>query len=174
MANEYVREIGGKVLLVTDAKVLRDGKIVDGFAAIWPEDLKQRASRGQLTSIAQCYEIVLPGMILARHIFQGLRRDLYCDGVKTADQGKFAYTRKPKVDFETARGKDGFPEAVERPCPPNKTFVVIASPNDRHRDKFPDIDIWIDHWNWAEESPTLNEAPVDWIDRYDRKIYTRS
>lgn len=49
---------------------------------------------------------------------------------------------------------------------------MIVSPNERHRDKVPQIDGWIDHWNWTQEDSVLSEAPINWIDRYDKKLFT--
>ena len=175
--DEHYRIISGQPLLVTDVKVpdeSSDALVKDGIAAIWVNDLKERGLRGQGTSIAQCYRLVIPGMIMSRHIFQGLRRPLYCDGSKDSDKTKLIYSRRPSFDYGTKPGPDGFAVSVRRPVPAGMTFVVITSPNDKHRDKFPEIDIWIDHWNWTKEDAGLQEAPVNWVDRYDSKIFSLS
>jgi len=36
------------------------------------------------------------------------------------------------------------------------TFQVI--------DKFPEVDGWIERWNWVKESEGLKEAPARWVD----------
>lgn len=58
--------------------------------------------------------------------------------------------------------------------PAGKTFVVIVSPNIKHKETFPNIDGWLNRWNWVPVDEGLDEAPINWLDRYDKKIYSRS
>ena len=52
-------------------------------------------------------------------------------------------------------------------------FGVIISPNVRHQKDFPQIVGWIERWNWIAEDPALQEAAIDWVDRYDDRLWTR-
>jgi hypothetical protein len=151
-----------------------DGRVIEGLAAISMDELKARMERGQRTALAQLYRLILSdnGLLSSRHVFQGLRRFLFCDGDDGGDKEKLAYTRMPAADFEWGGDAQGRPTAIQKPAPGGKTFVVIASPNNRHREKYPEIDVWLEHWNWTQMSQDLLEAPIDWIDRYDRKIFT--
>jgi hypothetical protein len=110
-------------------------------------------------------------LILTRHIFEGLERPLHCDGSQTGDSTKLVYTRKPTRDVEWSGGKHGGP--IERAAPKGCVFGVIVSPNARHREQYPPIDGWINHWAWADEDTGLPEAPIDWVDRYTAKLWTR-
>lgn len=134
-------------------------------------ELQKYGARRQATAIAQFYKLVIPGMILTRHIFKGLNRPLCCDDNMEGDEGKLVYTRKPTFDYEWVGGKTGRP--VERSVPLGRVFAVIVSPNERHKENFPGIECWIERWNWLEEDLGLPESPINWVDRYGQKIYTR-
>jgi hypothetical protein len=147
-------------------KVARDGKL--GLLA---SDLKHRAANHQFTEIAQFYTLIADGLIMARHIFEGLERPLFCDNSEDGDKGKLVYTWKPTRDFEWVGGKHGRPES--RNAPRGCTFGVIVSKNTKHEDQYPGVDGWINHWSWVAEDNGLAEAPVNWVDRYTRKLWTR-
>lgn len=49
-----------------------------------------------------------------------------------------------------------------------------ASPNVRHREKYGEVECFIAAWNWIEEDSVLAEAPIEWVDRYDRKLWSRA
>lgn len=133
-------------------------------------DLKKNWDRGEGTEIAQLYGLVIPGLILARHIFKGLDRPLYCDGNEHGDCDKRIYTWKPRHDFI----HDAIKKAEMRILSPTgKVFAVIVAPNIKHKEKYPDIKAWIDRWVWVDEDEGLNEASVNWVDRYESKIWTR-
>ncbi len=133
-------------------------------------DLKLYWNRGQGTAIAQFYNLVMPGIILANHIFEGLERPLYCDDNEHGDQNKRIYTWRPVHDFEyDSRRK----KQIVISAPRGKVFAVIVTPNTRHADDYPNIKAWIDRWNWVDEDEELNDAPSNWVDRYNRKIWTR-
>lgn len=132
--------------------------------------LGEYCARGQATSVAQFYQLVMPGLILTKHIFSGLTRPLYCHAEMTGDASKYVFARKPAWDFVWVGGRNG--EAVQKTAPENSVFVVVISKNIKHLDKFPEVSGWIERWNWVEEDPGLDEAPVNWVDRYDAKIWT--
>jgi len=174
MSEDYYCREGDVGLLRADALYPSDpGPHKEGKLAITAEALKVRYRQGLGVQIAQLYQLVLPGLILTRHVFKGLRRPLYCDGSDAGDKEKLIYTRRPAFDSVLAKDPGtGLQEAVRRAAPPNEVFVVIVSPNIRHKNKFPRVDGWIEHWNWTKEDLGLPEAPVNWIDRYDEKIFT--
>jgi hypothetical protein len=174
LSNSY-QKINGKWLIIAQAwkPGSNDGEV--GKYAILADDLKLLHARGMGVQIAQLYEIVVPGLILSKHVFQGLRRRLYCDDVNDGDKSKLVFSRVPSFDVEINRSiSNQNPEVVKRDTPKEKTFVVIVSPNIRHRDEFPQVDGWLDRWNWVPEDAGLPEAPDNWVDRYDSKIYSRS
>lgn len=127
--------------------------------------------RGQATAVAQFYKLVIPGLILTRHIFGGLERPLFCDEQMNGDTNKYVFSIKPAWDFIWQGGPTGRPVQVN--APDNAVFVVIISKNHRHKENFPEVDGWIERWNWVEESTGLLEAPAGWVDRYNEKIWTR-
>jgi hypothetical protein len=131
-------------------------------------DLKRFGKSGLGTEIVQFYDLVTPGLVLARHIFQGLKRPLYCDENKHGDEDKRVYTWRSSFDVECVNK-----QPVRRPAPNGKVFVVIVSPNIRHRGAYPDIAGWIEHWNWLGEDTGLEGAPEDWVDRYSTRVWTR-
>jgi len=139
--------------------------------AITMDVLRGLGTRGQFSAIAQLYGLVIPGLILSSHLFQGLNRYLYCDGAKEGDDDKFVFSRKPAYDYFWKGGPNGAEE--KRLAPSTQVFVVIVSNNVRHKGNFSDIAGWIEHWNWVDEDPVLQEAPIDWVDRYKRKIWSR-
>ena len=129
-----------------------------------------RLKLGLRTEIAQGYGIVVQGMILARHMFRDLKRNLY-DG-SDEDQGpnKLIYSWRPTWDCLWLG--DRFSGRIERVSPPeNKVFVVIVTPNDSITVGTPAG--WCVRWTWVDEDPLLKEAPIGWQKRYGEKIFTR-
>ena len=59
-----------------------------------------------------------------------------------------------------------------RPPPADRVFVVYISRNQMVTE-FPDIAGWADHWGWLAADSKLAGAPVEWTDRYDRKLWSR-
>lgn len=135
-------------------------------------EIGKYCDRGQTTLVAQFYKLVVPGLILTRHIFGGLDRPLFCDNKMNGDESKYVFSRKPAWDWIWEGGSLG--EPAQKQAPDKSVFVVIISKNDRHKDRFPDVDGWIERWNWVKESEGLKEAPARWVDRYAEKIWTRS
>jgi hypothetical protein len=140
--------------------------------AILNTDVETLKARGENTALAQLQSILLPGLLLTRHVFEGLRRPLLCDGSRDGDQKKLIYSRKPAIDIVVEGSVSSGLRMVQRRPPDCRVFSAIVSPNDRHRDEFPAVDGWLDHWSWVEEDFGLPEAPQNWIDRYDRKAFT--
>lgn len=170
---EYIKENGSHVYLA-DAKWFdqRTGDTTDVKFGMLAKELRVYGRRGLATSITQFYMLVAPGLILARHIFKGLVRPLYCDGSPNADKDKLIYARKPSSDYVWVGGRGGAP--ARRESPAGKVFAIIISPNIRHRSLYPSVRGWIDRWNWADEDDALAEAPENWLDRYDEKLWTRN
>lgn len=166
----YIQE-NGKFVYVADGKYI-DGEnsAQDAKFGLLATDLKAYADRGQATKIAQFYELVIPGLILARHIFWGLERPLYCDGNADGDELKYVYSRKPTFDVIWVGGRNGIIKRIG--SSPNRVFVTIVSKNARTKE-YPSIFGWLEGWNWVEEDPYLSEAPDNWVDRYKRKVWTR-
>lgn len=164
--------VNGSWVYVADGHLVDEtnGRTVVKFG-LRDSDLKRFAARGQGTMIAQFYELVIPGLILARHVFRGLERPLYCDSSNVGDKAKLVYTWKPEADYEQVGGPHG--RTIKRDPPVGKVFAVIVSPNIRHAEQFPQLAGWIEHWNWLEEDRGLDEAPVSWVDRYAEKLWTR-
>lgn len=117
-----------------------------GLLALLCKDLQAYGKRGEATSIAQFYGLVLPGMILSRHVFKGLRRPLYTDGNIDADKEMLVYTRKPAYDYQwVGSPQDGYLEQLR--APPGKVFAVIISPNgNKHMANYPEVSGWINAW----------------------------
>lgn len=115
------------------------------------------------------FHIVDPGLILAKHIFQGLKRPLLYGDDENGDKAKLIFTWPAKYDWDYDQGKrfesDGL---TRRDAPPNTVFGVIATPN--ASPEFPNVDYWLDSWCWIDASPTLPGAPIDWETRYDSKL----
>jgi hypothetical protein len=162
-----------KLLLVADAPWIGDDRIArTGKLAVHTSILKQRMETGMAVSVAQLYGLVIPGLILTKHIFRGLNRPLFCDGSEDGDKEKLVYARRSTVDYIVVKNRTtGDLEPAKCHAPARNTFVVIVSPN-KHKDEFPSIDGWIDHWNWTQEDDVLAEAPTNWVDRYQERIYT--
>lgn len=177
MAEEYLRRLQcGELGFCSDAFVFSDPAGISlsrvGCLSLLCKDLQAYGKRGEATAIAQFYGLVLPGMILATHVFKGLRRPLLTDGDKDADKGMLVYTRKPAYDFEWIGGPQGHIEQIGAPV--GKIFAVITRPNgQKHVESFPDVDGWINAWSWIDEDIGFSEAPTDWVDRYDSKVWTR-
>jgi hypothetical protein len=58
------------------------------------------------------------------------------------------------------------------PPPPGAVFAVHVTPNTSHTE-YPEIRGWINHWAWVDEDPALPEAPIDWVSRYQERLWTR-
>jgi len=168
-----VEKINGQWVYLVAAKWFNEGagQVDDVQFGLLASDLQLIASRGFGTSIAQFERMVAPGLILSRHIFKGLNRGLYCDDDPSGDKLKLIYTRTPSADYEWSGGAQG--RSVKRNAPRGKVFSVIVSPNNKHGGDFPKIAGWVDRWSWILEDSALAEAPTNWVDRYDKRLWTR-
>lgn len=148
-------------------------KTVEAKFGLLFTDFKRYGEQGRYTEIAQFFKLINDGgLVLARHIFEGLARPLYCDGSRDGDKKILVYTRSPRKDYEwVGDGVNGGP--VEREAPANHVFAVFASPNLRHVEQYPSVKCWINHWTWIAQDGGLAEAPIDWVDRFERKLWTR-
>jgi hypothetical protein len=134
--------------------------------------INARSERGQRFLLGQLYGVVNPGLILAKHVFKGLKRDMRVGGDAVAASCKLAITWDAKRDAVLDDGRDrGNPTLSFLPAPPERVFVVYISPN-RMLEKFPSIYGWIEHWAWLGADPTLSGAPVEWETRYDEQLWT--
>jgi len=152
---------------------------VEGPRVLAPAAVGQFAARlqtinrlGRLglgTLLAQYRGIVNTGLIITQHAFQGVKRELFFDGSTHSDKDIVAYAWKHGWDYEF-RG-DPFNDPPTRLMPPSgKVFVVLISPVTDGRQ---DIEGYIDHWSWVDESTDLPGAPVGWRDRYERRLWSR-
>ena len=129
---------------------------------------------GLRSRIAQFYKIVVPGMIFTGHIFQGLKRPQKKGDDMDADAKNCVYTWKPKRDFWWGGGKtsgDGY--IVEVPPPAGRVFTVIVAPN-LEMEQWPEIRGWIVDWAWVRESKELAYAPVEYQDRYAKRLWSQN
>ena len=115
--------------------------------------------------------LVANGLIVTRHIFQGLERPLCSDDCMDGDKYKYIHSRKPKRDYEYQDSRGELIKEFE--APENKVLAVIISKNIKHTASFPMVYGWIERWSWVKEDKCLAEAPINWADRYNKKLYTR-
>ncbi len=136
-----------------------------------PKDQVERIyNRGSNVKLAQLIGIVFPGLVLAEHIFQGLKRPL-CDGDDmNGDKSKLAFTWRPIFDYWWNEADKFDSDKLEfRDAPDGKVFVVNISPN-KAKDKYPSVDYWIERWYWVRRSNTLLKGPTDWENRYEKRL----
>ncbi len=134
------------------------------------DTLKQYGNRFQFTQLIQCERIVIPGLILTKHIFQGLNRNLCCGDDMDGDSDKFVFCWKPAYDYRWL-GDPSNDKVSKVLAPQNKVFSVIISKNSKK--EFPSVTGWIERWVWIDEDPELPEAPIGWVDRYSKKVWSR-
>jgi hypothetical protein len=161
-----IEEDGEKLYLI--AGVDHTGK--EKRFGIAKSNLAKIYQRGSNVRLAQFFKIVVPGLVLAEHIFEGLKRPL-CDGTDmNADRRKLAFSWKPAWDYwwnDAFRFDDRQLEFREAPA--GRVFVVNVSPNG-DRARYPSVDYWIERWYWVRQSTTLLKAPVDWESRYEKQL----
>ena len=161
----------GKAIYVTDGwAVDGSGKKIPVTFGTLKEDLAKIILRGTYSEYGQFCGLVLPGMVSAAHLFKGLNRKLYADDSPDGDKEILVYSRKPSFDYEWRGGRHGRYHTLD--APKDSVFVVIISPNTRHRHLYPSIYGWFDRWNWVPEDQYLKEAPINWLSRYDNKLFS--
>lgn len=131
--------------------------------------IQGHAARGMKTAIAQYYGIVQDGLIGAVHLFRGVNRPLMLGSDMQADKGVIIYTWRPQCDWEWSGSQfDGAPIRVDVP-PAGLTWVVLVRED---LDAETGVIGSIEKWNWVEADPKLAQAPKDWADRYDTKVWS--
>jgi hypothetical protein len=136
--------------------------------AVTQKQLGRYATMGTTTGLAQFREIVAPGLILAKHVFRGLKRPMAVGGNMYADRDKLVYSWKPVYDYEWPGNQ--FREPPCRLTPPaGRVFVVVVTPNSSNQ--FPEVAGWIERWNWVRESTDLPCAPIEHADRYEEQLW---
>lgn len=138
-----------------------------GLLALLSTDAQAYAKRGEAHKLVQFDKLVKHGMILTRHVFQGLKRPLRTDGNSESDKLMQAHSRKPSYNYSW-NGR-----VIQEAAPKNTVFVVVVRPNTKHKEKYPEVDGWLNSWTWVDDELGLAEAPIDWVGRYDKKIWTR-
>lgn len=132
--------------------------------------IEDRLSFGLSVSLGQLYGVVIPGLIFAKHVFQGLKRPMYVGNNPEADGEKLAFAWSATEDARLVGSAQQF--GIEFwPAPEGRVFTVYISPN-RMLGEFPEIAGWVEHWTWLPSSPTLADAPIDWETRYERKLWS--
>jgi hypothetical protein len=135
------------------------------------EAIRQRAGRGLRVLIGQLYGIVGPSLIMAEHVFQGLKRDMYVRGDRNADVKKLAITWAQAQDAIWV-GDEVTGNVAYLPPPKDRVFVVYVSPNEM-LERFPSIHGWAEHWTWIAADPNTAGAPIDWETRYDACLWNK-
>ncbi len=139
--------------------------------AIDLRSIADRAARGLSWQLGQLYGVVGTGLIMTRHVFQGLKRDMYVRMDTDAASKKLVATWPAHRDAELV-GDPQNPQLRYVGRPNNRIFVVYISPNEMLTD-FPDIDGWAEHWAWIVSDPLKIDHPIDWNARYDKKVWSR-
>lgn len=129
-----------------------------------------RAEHGLSWQLGQLYGVVQTGLILTQHIFVGLRRGMLIAGDGEAAKEKMAFTWAARRDAQAVGDKFNL-KIRYRDAPPNRVFCVYASPN-KMLDEYPEIFGWLEHWTWLAANSELPGAPVEWQDRYDKKLWS--
>ena len=171
----YVDQPGGRVYVADAFYPVRasgsGSEFKKSMLAITPDQLGRRSSRGQSTAIAQFYEIVQNGLILALHVFRGLKRPCCSGDDMGADKSKLVYVWTPA--FDAIWKRERFQGAPSRCQPPSSAvFAVYVSPNGA-KQEFPDVSGWIEHWAWLDEDDKSPGRPVKHETRYDEHLWSR-
>lgn len=141
-----------------------------GLLGLLSQHLMAYAKRGEGTAVVQFRRMVVPGTVLSKHVFRGLRRPMLAHGDKDADKGMLIYTRKPAHNYTWSGPRT---KVRQHSAPAGEVFAVIVQPNMIDRSKYPEVDGWINSWAWLDEDRGLSEATLDWVDRYDERLWTR-
>lgn len=133
--------------------------------------IRARGERGQRFLLGQMYGVVGTGMIMAEHVFQGLKRDMLVREDEQAAVKKLAVTWHARRDAKLVGDRHNC-RLQYFDAPEGCVFAVYVSPNEMLED-FPDIYGWAEHWAWIAAAPDLPGAPVDWQTRYDSLIWSK-
>ena len=169
-----LKDYGNKSIYVFEAPIWdSDHSTLKGrdhlLMGIMPRTQSTRAEMGLSAYIGQLYGIVDPGLIHAKHVFQGLKRAMMVGDDVNADGKKLAVTWAHNRDARLIGSEQNC--AIEfSDAPPAKVFVVYISVN-QMLEEFSDIYGWIEHWTWLAADKNLAGAPVDWETRYDKRLW---
>lgn len=66
--------------------------------------------------------------------------------------------------------------AIRKTPPPKRVFVVLVREEKQPNDYEGVGSIFgsIEKWNWVKEDPELPSAPIDWQERYETRLWSRS
>jgi hypothetical protein len=166
---QIIKQKGGGIWVV-DAPDFLNNSGTPLAIGIRPGYIEAHINRGQRAILGQFYGIVDTGLILAKHVFQGFKRDMFVENDKKADERKLAATWSNGRDVKIVGGKTDL-KLEFTPAPPKSTFAVYISPNEMLED-FPNIYGWADHWAWLPAHGVLADAPIDYENRYDKKLWS--
>ena len=167
---EFIREPGGEVWAAEAPNWTGDSRQILKIA-ITSDAIKRRAQHGFRHMVGQLYGVLGPGLILAHHVFQGLKREAYVRDDSLAGEKKLVVTwTAPRDAFFAGDRFQGRLEYL--PAPENSVFAVYVSPNEMI-DDYPSIFGWAEHWTWLAADPETVGAPINWRTRYDRMIWTK-
>jgi hypothetical protein len=167
---EFIKEPGGEVW-IAEAPNWVDDSEPPLKIAVTLDAIRLRGARGFRHLIGQMYGVLGPGLILAEHVFQGLKREAYVRDDSHAAEKKLAITWAHPQDAYFAG--DPFDGRLEyHGAPENRVFAVYVSPNEMI-DTFPSIFGWAEHWTWIAADPKTVGAPINWDTRYDRRLWTK-
>jgi hypothetical protein len=134
--------------------------------------MKGQIGRGLRHMVGQLYGVIGPGLIMAQHVFQGLKRDMYVRNDSRADVKKLAITWAHPGDA-VFLGDQFAGELEYGLAPKDRVFAVYVSPNEM-LDTFPSIHGWAEHWTWIAADRNTPGAPINWDTRFERRIWTNA
>lgn len=168
-------QVAERELYLVDGKRFdsNSGSVIDDKFGITYASVKKLSDKKRRTEIAQLFSLVGDGLVLTQHIFKGLNRGL-SDDCDSSNNGhdRLVCSWRSLIDIDCPSSDHRF-IPVKKRAPDNSVFAVILSPNTLQADKYPDIKFWISMWNWCNEDPVLIGAPVDWVDRYTEKLWSK-
>lgn len=123
---------------------------------------------------AEFYGIVQEGLVDAVHAFRGLNRPLLHGDDMEADKRVVAYSWRPKFDYVWSHGR--FHGNPTPRIPPNHVVFVVLVREDEKPQTYPGHGLIfgsVEHWSWIAEDPTLAGAPIEYEERYAKKLWSR-
>jgi hypothetical protein len=130
--------------------------------------LSALGARHRNVMIAQYYGLVRY-LAHAAHLFEGIERDLMNGDDMEGDRSVLAYTWRPRQNYIWVGGPQSGSLAAIAP-PPGQVFVVLAR---RVGDADSSSGAEVRHWSWVQAAGDLAEAPVDWEQRYRKRVWSR-
>ena len=139
---EMLEQPGGAIR-VADAPDWINGSGTPLKIGITDDAIRWGARVGMRVRIGQLYDVVGRSLILAEHIYQGLKRDMYVRDDGQAAVKKLAMTWAQNQDAIWV-GDETAGSVQTLAAPPNRVFVVYVSPNEMLQD-YPSIAGWAEH-----------------------------